>query len=77
MIAGAKESCVIMEDISPVLIDITQVSRHTVFVWPAKHGRHIGILSLSALRLSAGSHLVFRSINFEWIDQFQSKFTEG
>ena len=70
MTAGAKESCVIMEDISPVLIDIIPVSRHT---WQTHRDPVcIGVAVVCSVTL-----LVFRSINFEWMDQFQSKFTEG
>ena len=68
MIAGAKESCVIMEDTLPVLIDIIQVSRHT-------RQTHRDPVSVGVAVVCDVTLLVFRSITFESIDQIQSKFT--
>ena len=48
-----------------------------LFVSPAKHGQHIGIMSPSASSSSALSHFGLRSITFEGMHQFHSKFKEG
>ena len=45
-----------------------------LFVSPAKHGPHIGIIiAASSRRHTFG----FRSITFEGMHQFHSKFTKG
>ena len=47
------------------------------FVSPAKHGRHIGSMSLSASSSPASHTVGFRSITFEGVHQFHTNFTEG
>ena len=49
----------------------------SIFVSPAKHGQHIGMMSPSASSSSALSHFGLRSITFEGMHQFHSKFNEG
>ena len=53
------------------------LSKQNVFVIasPAHHGQHLGIMTPSASALTYA--LGYRSITFEGMDQFHSKFTEG
>ena len=55
---------------------------HMFVVWPAKHGRHIGIMNPSSVLASSVRHTFgFRSITFkgtfEGVYQFYSKLTKG
>ena len=50
-----------------------------IFVSPAKHGRRIGIMtpSASSAYSASPSDFGFRSVTFEGMHQFHSKFIEG
>ena len=48
-----------------------------IIVLPAKHGRHIGSCLRRRRQPPRCHDFCFRSINFEGMHQFHSKFTEG
>ena len=60
-------------DLQCVIVFSLDHTRLLFFVLPAKHGRHIGIMSSSY----ALSHLWLPFDNFEGMHQFHSNFTEG